>query len=279
MRTVVKGKSKEVIIERGGPVRIIGESINPTRRRSLEQSLMKGDFAPMLGLAQAQLNAGAEILDINVGYPGVDDVYLLPEAVMAVQAGFDVPVSIDSPNYFAVEAALKVTLGKPIINSVNGEIASMERLLPLAAEYKAAIIGLVMDENGIPKDAESRFRIAEKIAEKAAIAGIAEEDLIIDPLVMAVSADPGSAITALETMLLVKERLGLNITQGASNVSFGLPDRDTLNAVFIALSIYNGLTCTIANPVKATAAVRAADLLLGNDEFAVRFIEQYQARK
>ncbi|HBE42237.1 MAG TPA: pterin-binding protein [Bacteroidales bacterium] len=279
MKTILKGTTREVIINSDGPVVIIGESINPTRRKKLVTTLQEGNFDFVLELAESQIRAGAEVLDVNVGFPGVDDVKLLPETVRVLQDKFDIPLCLDSPNPGAIEAALKVASGKCLINSVNGEEASMNALLPVAKEYGAAIIGLCMDDDGITHDPEKRLSIAEKIIERAIKAGIKEEDVIIDPLAMAVSADPRACLITLETIRLVHQKLGHNITQGASNISFGLPDRESLNAAHMAISIYNGLTCPIANPEKITSIVRAADLVLGRDDYAVRFVEYFQSRQ
>ncbi|MDX9810976.1 MAG: dihydropteroate synthase [Bacteroidales bacterium] len=279
MKTILKGRNSEVVIDSDGPVVIIGESINPTRRKKLVSTLQEGNFDFVLELAEKQIQAGADVLDVNVGFPGVDDVKLLPATVKAIQDKFDIPLCLDSPNPRAIEAALKVAMGKCLINSVNGEEESLRNLLPVAREYNAAIIGLCMDDDGITDDPEKRLLIAEKIIERAVAAGIREEDVIIDPLAMAVSADPRACIVTLQTIRLIHDRLGHNITQGASNISFGLPDREALNAAFMSLSIMNGLTCPIANPEKITAAVRATDLILGRDDYAVRFVEQFQNRE
>lgn len=276
MKTALKGTSTEVVIDTNGPVIIIGESINPTRRKRLITTLSENNFEYVLQLANSQINTGADVLDVNVGYPGVDDEALLPETVKAIQAEFDVPLCLDSPNAKAIEAALKVTEGKPLINSVNGEEKSLNAILPLAREFGAAVIGLVMDDDGITQDPEKRFNIAEKILERAMKLGIKEEDVVIDPLAMAVSADPNACMVTLQTIKLVHDRLGLNITQGASNISFGLPNRELLNSAHMVLSIANGMTCPIANPNKITALIRATDLILGKDDFAMRFIEYYQ---
>ena len=278
MQTILRGKISEVIINTNGPVVIIGECINPTRRKKLVSTLQDGNFEYVLELAQNQINAGADVLDVNVGFPGVDDVKLLPETVLAIRSRFDIPLCLDSPNPKAIEAALKVAGGKCLINSVNGEEKSMNALLHIAKEFGAAIIGLTMDENGITHDPEKRLAIAEKILERAVKAGIKEEDVIIDPLAMAVSADSKACIVTLETIRLIHQKLGLNITMGASNISFGLPGREDLNSSFISLAIANGLTCPIANPEKITQAVRATDLALGRDDFAVRFVEYFQSR-
>jgi 5-methyltetrahydrofolate--homocysteine methyltransferase len=279
MKTVLKGKSIEVIIDTAGPVVIIGESINPTRRKKLVTTLQENDFSFVLELAESQIRAGADVLDVNVGFPGVDDEKLLPATVKVLQEHFGVPLCLDSPNPRAIEAALKAAQGKCLINSMNGEEKSLSALIPLVKEYGAAIIGLCMDDDGITHDPLKRLAIAEKIIERAVKAGISEEDVVIDPLAMAVSADPNACLVTLETIRLVHDKLGHNITQGASNISFGLPDRESLNIAFMALSIYNGLTCPIANPEKITSAVRAVDLVLGRDDFAVRFVEHFQSRQ
>jgi 5-methyltetrahydrofolate--homocysteine methyltransferase len=276
MKTILRSKTQEVIIDTEGPVMIIGESINPTRRKKLVSTLSEGDYSFAIQLAKSQIQGGADILDVNVGFPGVDDETLLPATVKAIQEAVDVPLCIDSPNPKAIESALKVIEGRCLINSVNGEEKSLEAILPLAKEYDSAVIGLVMDDDGITHDPEKRFRIAEKILERATRLGISEEDVIIDPLAMAVSADPNACMVTLETIKLVHDRLGLNITQGASNISFGLPNREELNGAHMVLSIWNGLTCPIANPNKITTTVLAADLIRGRDDYAMRFTEHYQ---
>jgi 5-methyltetrahydrofolate--homocysteine methyltransferase len=277
MQTILRGKKVQIIIDTNGPVVIIGECINPTRRKRLVSTLQDGNFDYVLELAESQIKAGADALDVNVGFPGVDDVRLLPETVRAIMDKYDIPLCLDSPNPKAIEAALKVAPGKCLINSVNGEEKSMNTLLPIAKEYGAAIIGLTMDDDGINYDPEKRLAIAGNILERALRLGIKMEDVIIDPLAMAVSADPRACIVSLETIKLVHQKLGLNITQGASNISFGLPNREVLNSAYMTLSIINGLTCPIANPEKITATVRATDLILGRDDYAVRFVEHFQA--
>ncbi len=276
MQTILKGRKKEVVIDTNGPVVIIGECINPTRRKKLVTTLQEGNFQYVLELADIQIKAGADVLDVNVGFPGVDDVKLLAETVKVIQDRFDIPLCLDSPNPKAIEAALKVAVGKCLINSVNGEEKSMIALLHIAKEYCAAIIGLAMDDDGITHDPQQRLAVAEKILARAMKAGIREEDVIIDPLAMAISADPGACMITLDTIKLIHQKLGLNITLGSSNISFGLPDREVLNSAFMSLAILNGLTCPIANPEKITAAVRATELILGRDDYAVRFVEHFQ---
>ena len=278
MKTILRGNSREVVINTEGPVVIIGECINPTRRKKLVSTLQAGDFSCVLELAESQIKAGADVLDVNVGYPGVDDVTLLPAAIFAIKEKFDIPLCIDSPNQKAIESALKVAGRKSLINSVNGEERSLDAVLPLARDYGAAVIGLTMDDEGITRDPQKRLAIAEKILERALKVGLKDEDVVIDPLAMAVSADPEACLVTLETIRLVRMKLGLNITMGASNMSFGLPDREVLNAAFMAMAVMNGVTCPIANPEKITSMVRAADLVLGRDAFAVRFVEHFQSR-
>jgi 5-methyltetrahydrofolate--homocysteine methyltransferase len=277
MKTLLRGTSKEVEISTEGPVVIIGECINPTRRKKLVTTLENNDYSYVLELAENQIRAGADVLDVNVGFPGVDDVQVLPGAVKAIKEIFDVPLCLDSPNPAAIEAGLRVAGGKCLINSVNGEERSLRALLPVAKEYGAAIIGLVMDDDGITHEPVKRLAIAEKILDRAVKAGIKEEDVIIDPLAMAVSADPQACMVTLETIKLIHNKLGLNITQGASNISFGLPGREVLNSAFISLAILYGLTCPIANPEKIASAIRATDLILGRDDYAVRFVEYFQS--
>ena len=278
MQTVLKGTTSSVTIDTNGPVIIIGECINPTRRKKLVTTLQEGNFDYVLELAESQIKAGADVLDVNVGFPGVDDVKLLPATVLAIRGKYDIPLCLDSPNPKAIEAALKVAGPGCLINSVNGEEKSLNALLHIAKEYEAAIIGLTMDDDGIAQNAQKRLEIAMKILDRALKAGMKESDLVIDPLAMAVSADSGACLVTLETIKLVHIKLGLNITMGASNISFGLPGRESLNSAFISLAILNGLTCPIANPEKITDAIRATDLVLGRDDFAVRFVEYFQNR-
>jgi len=276
MKTILRGKTKEVIISTEGSFIIIGESINPTGRKKLEDTLSENNFDYVLELAGKQIDEGADILDVNVGFTGVDELNLLPDTVKAINEKHDIPLCIDSPNPKAIEAALKVADGKCIINSINGEEKSLSTVLPIALQYGAAVIGLTMDDEGISHLPEKRLRIAEKILDRAIKIGIKENDVIIDPLVLAVSADPGAALVTLETIRLVHQKLSLNIIQGTSNISFGLPGRDTINGVFMTFSILNGLTCAIANPAQMTSVVRAADLLRGRDDYAMRFVEYFQ---
>jgi len=217
MQTILRGTTKEVTIDTAGPVIIIGECINPTRRKKLVSALQDGNFDYMLELAESQIKAGADVLDVNVGFPGVDDVKLLPAAVKEIRARFDIPLCLDSPNPKAIEAALNAAGPGCLINSVNGEEKSLQTLLHIARDYGAAVIGLTMDEEGITHNPEKRLAIAQKILERALKTGIKEANVIIDPLAMAVSADSKACLITLETIRLVHQKLGLNITMGASN--------------------------------------------------------------
>jgi 5-methyltetrahydrofolate--homocysteine methyltransferase len=230
-------------------------------------------------LAIQQAAAGADLLDVNVGVPGLDEVAVLPEVVKMLGSEVDVPLCIDTANPEALAATLLVAPGKPLVNSVNGEEASLESVLPLVKERGAAVIGLTMDENGIPSDAETRAAIAEKIVERAVQMGMPAEDIIIDPLVLTVGADFHAGTVTLRTIELVRERLGVNINLGATNVSFGLPERPTLNQAFLALAISAGATCMITDAAKLGLAIRATELLLGRDEYAGRYISLFRTQR
>jgi 5-methyltetrahydrofolate--homocysteine methyltransferase len=277
MQTVLKGPSSEVVIAPDQPVVIIGERINPTGRKAFSAELQAGDLSRVAKDAQAQANAGAKVLDVNVGAAGVDEVKLLPEAVRIVQETVDLPVCLDSPNPAALEAALKVVRGRALINSVNGERDKLKAVLPLVAEYGAAVIALCMDDTGIPATPGQRLEVAESILDAAHQHGIAPADILFDPLVMAVGADHHAGTTTIETARSIRAQTGCNMTAGASNVSFGMPDRETLNTVFLALLIQAGVNAPISNPLKSTLTVRAADLLLGRDEYGMGYIKTYRA--
>ncbi len=279
METTLKSKSKSIKITTDGPVTIIGESINPTRRKKLTAALLSGEMDYIYELAKTQIDTGADVLDINVGAPGVDEMSVLPKVALAVSEHFDVPLCLDSSNRTALAAALKAVPGKPLVNSVNGEEANLSSLLPIIKEYGAAVIGLTMDENGIPADAETRTKIAGKILERAARLGIPAEDVVIDPLVLTVGADQKAGRVTLATIEMVRREFGVNINLGASNVSFGLPDRHTVNQAFLAIGASAGASCVITNPEKLTPIIRASDLLLGRDAFAARFIKDFRKRQ
>ncbi len=225
------------------------------------------------------MQARADIIDINVATAGVDEVSLLPQAVQAVMDTVDVPLCLDSPNPQALEAALKVYQGKPLINSVTGEEHSLGKVLPLVKEYGAAVIGLVQDDEGISSNPERRLAIASKIVDRAQAVGIPRQDIIIDCLAFSVGADTSSALVTIETARRIKAELGVNLTLGASNVSFGLPDRNLVNNAFVAMVIAAGITCLIVDVAKVRPIVVAADLVLGHDKHARRYIEAYRQRQ
>ena len=279
MQTELAGREKKVIIDRDGPVIIIGERINPTGKKRLAEALQAGDMDYVQELARAQVNNGADLLDVNVGAAGVEEEEVLPIAVQAVAEAVDAPIVIDSTHETALPKALEVCPGRPLINSVNGEEASLQRLLPLVKEYKTAVMGLTMDDTGIPDDPEGRFAVAEKILERAAKHGIAEQDVIIDTLTLTVGADSKAAITTLRTAEMVKDKLGLNVCLGASNVSFGLPQRDKVNNLFLAMATLAGMNVAIVNPAHAREALLIADLIMGRDEFAARYLDYFRAHK
>ena len=279
METRVSSLTKEVIIGDDQPTVLIGERINPAGKKRLQEALKAGDLEIVRREALAQAEAGADILDVNVGTFGVDEVTLLPQAVQAVIQTVDIPLCIDSANTKALAAALKVYKGKPLINSVTGEERSLAKVLPLVKEYGAAVVGLVQDDDGIPKNAERRVSIARKIVERAEAAGIARQDIIIDCLAFAVGADTSAGPAVIEAIRRIKAELGVNMTLGASNVSFGLPDRDLLNNAFVAMAITAGVTCLITDVAKVRPAVVAADLILGRDRHARRYIQAYRQRQ
>jgi 5-methyltetrahydrofolate--homocysteine methyltransferase len=276
METVLYTDGAQVKIRSGGPVVVIGEKINPTGRKKLAAALEARAFDSVIELALTQVAWGADVLDVNVGVPGVDEVALLPEVVKLVSSVVKAPLCIDSPNHEALAAALPVAPGKPLVNSVNGEEKSLQRVLPLVKDRGAAVIGLTMDDDGIPATAEARLALAGKIIERATRTGIPIEDIVIDPLVLTVGADSNAAAITLKTIQLVHEQFGVNINLGASNVSFGLPDRHTINQAFLALAIGRGATCVITDPMRLTATIRAADLLLGRDTYSKRWVSFFR---
>jgi 5-methyltetrahydrofolate--homocysteine methyltransferase len=276
MDTILKSKTKEVSISTEGPIVIIGEKINPTGRRKLAEAYREENMEYIKQLARRQVAAGADVLDINVGVPGLDEGKLLPKVVQVVVSVVDVPVCLDSADPKALMAALEVTPGRPLINSVNGEEASLQAVLPVVKEYNTAVIGLTMDDDGIPNDPETRVAIAEKILERAAKIGISAENIIVDPLVLTVGADSQAGEVTLRTIEMVRKEFGVNINLGASNISFGLPERNVLNEAFLALTAGVGANCMITDPMKHSLTIRAIDLLLGRDDYGARYISHYR---
>jgi len=279
MQTRLGTDENEVIIDIDGPFVIIGEKINPTGRKKLAQALRDGDFEYVRELARKQVTAGADILDVNVGVPGLDEVLLLPKAIEMVTSAVAVPICLDSANYKALAAGLAVTPGKPLVNSVNGEEESLNAVLPIVKDHDAAVIGLTMDDDGIPNDVDVRVAIAGKILERAAKVGIPAEDVVIDPLVLTVGADSDAGAITLQTIERIQREFGVNINLGASNVSFGLPDRHTINQAFLALAAAAGATCAITDPRKMTGKSRAIDLLRGHDSYGGRYIKHFRSQQ
>lgn len=278
LTTVLSSVTQNVTICRDGPICIIGERINPTGRKVLSESLARGDFSLIQRDAQAQVEAGAAILDLNVGVPGQDEAALMVGAIRAIREVTDVPLALDSANPRVLAAGLSAYTGKALVNSTNGEEKALQAILPLVQEHNAAVIGLCMDDDGIPETVEGRLRVAGKIIERAAQIGIPPHDVIIDPLVLAVSAAAQAAQVTLEAARRIATEFGVNLTLGASNVSFGLPMREALNATFLAMALACGVTCPITNPLSRPLreTVLAANLLLGKDEWAMNWIGYYR---
>jgi len=277
MHTILKGMNKEVTIGIDRPFVMIGEKINPTGRKKLAAALLEGNFDYVRQLVESQVAWGAELLDINVGVPGLDEVAAMPRIVELVSSITDIPLCLDSGNPAVLAAGLSVAPGKPLVNSVSGEEKRLETVLPIVKEHAAAVIGLTMDDKGIPPTAEERLAVAEKIIERAARLGIPVEDVVIDPLVLTVGSDSKAAMVTLQTIELLRKEFGVNINLGASNVSFGLPERPTVNAAFLTLAIQMGATCSITDPAKLGMTVRAADMLLGRDENSLRYLKYFRA--
>ncbi len=279
MDTVLRSRSREVVISIDRPFVVIGERINPTGRKVLAAEMKEGRMDRVKADAIAQAAAGAHMLDVNAGIPAIDEPALLVATIKAVTEVSDLPICIDSSVMEALEAALAAYEGKALVNSVTAEDERMDRILPLVKKHGAAVIGMANDETGISMVPEERLAIARRIIERAAEYGIPKEDVIIDPIAMTVAADPTCGLITLETMRLIRDQLGNNMTCGASNVSFGLPDRATVNAAFLPLAMHAGLTCAITNPLvpEVRRAVLAGDLLLGHDEYAMRWIASYRA--
>jgi len=281
LTTLVASKTKKVEINRANPTVIIGERINPTGRKLMLKALQEGNFDMVRKDAKSQVEAGAKILDVNAGVPGADEPALLKQVMATVMEVTDVPLCIDTADPEALEAALKSYEGKALINSVNGEERSLEAVLPLVKEYGAAVIGLCMDDDGIPTTADARLKVAAKIIERAGKLGIPAEDIAVDPLALTMGSDHTAGLVAMQTIEKVIAEFGVNITMGASNISFGLPDRKHINATFIAMAIHAGLTCPITNPLEpeVSIAIKAADLSMGRDEYGMAWIKAFRDRQ
>lgn len=259
-------------------VRVIGECINPTGKPPMKQAVLSRDFDYILRQGIEQVEAGADILDVNVGVPGVEEAVLLPQTVQKLQSVLDAPLQLDCSNPLAIERALRVYNGKPIVNSVNGEERSMETILPLVKKYGAAVVALTLDENGIPLTAEERFSIAERIVSRALQHGIAREDILVDCLTLTASAQQAEVMETLRALRMVKERLGVRTVLGVSNISFGLPNRELLNHSFLLMALQAGLDLPILNPNTTSMmdAIRAFELLSNQDRHAERYIAHFR---
>jgi 5-methyltetrahydrofolate--homocysteine methyltransferase len=279
MDTVIRSRSRTLVIGPEQPFCVIGERINPTGRKAFQAQLQAGDLSQLDTDVAEQVAGGADALDVNVGDPLADEVGLMRRAVQLVQGLTDLPVCIDSSVVEALEAGLEVYEGKALVNSVTGEDERLEAILPLVARHGAAVIGLANDDE-IPMEPQRRLEVAKKIVSAAGDHGIPPEDVIIDPLAMPVGAEPRAVTLFVETLHLIRDELGVNTTCGASNTSFGLPDRHTLGAAFLAVAQSHGLTSAImdARNRQTVEAVRATDFLLGRDEWGARWIARHRAK-
>jgi 5-methyltetrahydrofolate--homocysteine methyltransferase len=277
METTLVGRQASVTISPALPTVIIGERINPTGKKKLAEALLAGDMEHVRALALKQVQNGAGVLDVNVSAAGVDEEALLPLAVETVASATGLPICIDSTHEVALPAALKVAGGVPLINSVTGEAGSLARVIPLVREFNTAVIGLTMDDDGVPETAEDRLRVAEKIAEHAARAGIGPERILIDCLALTVAADHNAAAVTVKAIQLVREKLGLNLALGVSNVSHGLPEREIINNYFLVVAIAAGVNAAIVDPAKARSAAMIGDLFAGRDEYSQNYLGYYRA--
>jgi 5-methyltetrahydrofolate--homocysteine methyltransferase len=273
--TVISSKTQTVVI---GPERsftIIGERINPTGRKKLAEEMTAGNYARVREDALAQVNAGAHMLDVNAGIPLTDEPAILAEAIRTVQSVTDAPISIDSSIVAALESGLQAYEGKALVNSVTGEEERLESVLPLIKKYGAAVIGISNDETGISEDPDVRLTVARKIIERAQDHGIPKEDVLIDPLVMPIGAMRYAGRQVFEIVGRCRDELGVNTCCGASNVSFGLPNRAPLNGAFLAMAIAAGLTSAITNPIETEIkiSIQAANVMMGHDENCVIWIQ------
>jgi 5-methyltetrahydrofolate--homocysteine methyltransferase len=279
MDTVLQSRSKTVVIGSGRPFCVIGERINPTGRKGFQAQLQAGDLSQLETDVAEQVAGGADVLDVNVGDPLADEIELMRNAITLVQTLTDLPLVIDSSIIEALEAGLSAYDGKALVNSVTGEDERLEAILPIVARHGAAVIGLANDDE-IPMEPERRLEIARKIVSVAGDHGIPPADVVIDPLAMPVGAEPRAVTLFLETVRLIRDDLGVNMTCGASNTSFGLPGRHTLGGGFLAIAASHGLTSAImdARAQVCVEAVRAADFLLGHDEWGAAWIAAYRAK-
>jgi 5-methyltetrahydrofolate--homocysteine methyltransferase len=278
METILSSKTRTVIIGPDRPFTIIGERINPTGRKLLAQEMAAGDFSRVEKDALAQVAAGAHLLDVNAGIPLIDEPAILAQTIRLVQSLTDVPICIDSSVIAALKRGLEVVEGKALVNSVTGEEESMEAVLPLVKKHGAAVIAISNDETGVSHDPDVRFAVARKIIERAMDHGIVKEDVLVDPLVLPLGAVPQAGREFFKLLRRIREELGVNTTGGASNISFGLPNRPAINAHFIAAAIANGLTSAITNPCEESIrqGIRVGDLLAGQDENCLNWIRAHR---
>jgi 5-methyltetrahydrofolate--homocysteine methyltransferase len=277
-RTVVSSATRTVVIGSDNPFVIIGERINPTGRKLLAEEMKNGDFSRVERDVLAQVEAGAHMLDVNAGIPLADEPAILARTIQLVQSLTDLPLSIDSSIVEALEAGLAVYKGKALVNSVTGEDERLERVLPLVRKYGAAVVAISNDETGISEDPDVRFEVARHIVERAADHGIPREDILVDPLLMPIGAMASAGRQVFRILNRLRDELGVNSTCGASNVSFGLPNREGINGAFLSMAMASGLTSAITNPLLAEVrqSVMAADVLLGNDPECGRWIRTYR---
>jgi len=278
MHTILKSEKKEVVVGIDKPFVIIGEKLNPTGIKKLGQALVERNMDYVKHLAKRQVDWGADVLDVNVGHPQIEEAEVMPLVVEAVQSVTDVPLCIDSNEPKILEAGLNaIKGGKPLVNSVNGEEKQLSTVLPIVKARGAAVIGLTIADEGIPPTAKGRLAAAAKVIERAAKIGIPIEDIIIDPLVMTVGHDSKAAMVTLKAIELIKNEFGVNMSLGASNVSFGLPDRHSVNAAMLSLAVQAGATCSITDPIKLGSTIKANDLLLGKDANSMRYLKYFRA--
>jgi 5-methyltetrahydrofolate--homocysteine methyltransferase len=276
--TVVSSATREVVIGFDRPFVIIGERINPTGRKILAAEMAAGDFTRVEADARAQVEAGAQMLDVNAGIPLADEPGILARAVQLVQSITDVPLSIDSSIVAALEAGLAVYKGKALVNSVTGEEERLASVLPLIKKYGAAVVAISNDETGISEDPDVRFEVAKRIVHRALDHGIPASDIVVDPLVMPIGAINRAAVQVMRLVHRLKTELKVNTTCGASNISFGLPRRNGINAAFLTMAIGSGLTSAITNPLhpEVVEAVLGADVMMGHDPDCARWIRKFR---
>ena len=277
-RTVVGSNTKEVIIGCDYPFVIIGERINPTGRQLLSEEMANGNFQRVENDAMAQLQAGAHMLDVNAGIPLADEPKMLSECIKVIQNLTDVPLSIDSSIVAALEAGLSVYKGKALVNSVTGEEDRLESVLPLVKKYGAAVVAISNDENGISENPDERFKVAKKIINRAADYGISKDNILVDPLVMPVGAMNSAGAQVAHILRRLHNELKVNSTCGASNFSFGLPNRSGMNSTFLSMSIGAGLTSAIMNPLHKLemSAIKGANVFMGHDPNCVSWINTFR---